>query len=207
MAFIANTMFEVKVSNSVRNQTQHVPGKFGTGTGVLFAAADCSAGFLAVQNGLIPSEGYESFGILNGNTWYFNQATNGTSGGRYGDHTGIYAFDNYDVNKAVSGENKWNLGAKTLGVGLPAGERGDFCEIIIGEQYTFGAGNFSTAPTTGSKYATIANGLLVASAEAPAAASGVYFEILRSIPVNEGTSFAGTGYVLRAARTAEAAAQ
>ena len=201
MAFIDKTMFEVTVSNSVNNQTQNVPGKFGTGTGSGFEGADCSAGMLCVQNGLIPSEGYESLAtpILNGNTWYFNAATNGGAG-RLGDHTGIYAFNNYDVNKAVSGANQWNVGAKTLGLGLPAGNRGDFCEIIIGEQYTFGRGNFSTAPTSGSLYATIANGLLVASASAPDQGSGVYFKILREKNVNEGTSFWGTGYVLQAAR-------
>ena len=177
MAFIDKTMFEVTVSNSVNNQTQNVPGKFGTGTGSEFATADCSAGFLCVRNGLIPSEGYEGVtpAILNGNTWFFNAAVDGNDG-LSGDHTGIYAFNNYDVNKAVSGANQWNVGAKTLGLGLPAGNRGDFCEIIIGEQYTFGSGNFSSEGT------------------------GVYFKILREKNVNEGTSFWGTGYVLQAAR-------
>lgn len=215
MAFIEKTMFEVKVSNSVLNQTQNVPGKFGTGTGSSFVAADCSAGLLCVQNGLLPLEGYEEFvdgagayRFLNGNSWYFNAAANGLAGGRYGDHTGIFAFNNYDVQKVGAGDQQYNLGAKTLGLGLPAGNRGDFTEIIIGEQYTFGAGNFSTAPTAGtSKFATIADGLLVASASAPAAASGVYFKILRTINLNEGTSFAGVGYVLEACRTAEAAAE
>lgn len=209
MAFVANTMFEVKVSNSVNNQTQNVPGKFGTGTGTTFAAVDCSAGTLCVQNGLIPSEGYEAKNILNGNTWYFNAATDGTSGGAQGDHTGIYAFNNYDVSKAVNGDNQWNIGFETLGLGLPAGNRGDFTEIIIGEQYTFGKGNFSTAPgdtaTTG--YATIAAGKLVYSASAPAAGSGVAFQILRRIPINQGTSFWGYGYVLKALRTAPAASK
>jgi hypothetical protein len=207
MAFIDKTMFEVTVSNSVNNQTQNVPGKFGTGTGAGFTAQDCSAGLLCVQNGLIPSEGYESVtpAILNGNTWFFNAAANG-NGGMLGDHTGIYAFNNYDVNKAVSGSNQWNVGAQTLGLGLPAGNRGDFCEIIVGEQYTFGSGNFSTAPTDSTyRYATIANGLLVASTSAPAAGSGVYFEILRQKPVNEGTTYWGVGYVLKAMR-AEASA-
>ena len=201
MSFIEKTMFEVTVSNSVNNQTQNVCGKFGTGTGADFTAADCSAGLLCVRNGLIPSEGYENLAtpILNGNTWFFNAATNGAAGNS-GDHTGIYAFNNYDVNKAVSGTNKYNVGANTLGLGLPSGERGDFCEIIIGEQYTFGTGNFSTAPQSGSLYATIANGLLVASATAPSAGDGVYFKILRSKNVNEGTSYWGTGYVLQAAR-------
>jgi hypothetical protein len=170
MAFIDNTMFEVTVSNSVRNQTQNVPGKYVTKADDVLTPADCSAGFLVAQDSLIPMEGYEGFldsnnnpRFLNGNTWNFVAATNGTSGGRYGDHTGIYAFNNYDVNKAVSGDNRWNVGAKTLGLGLPSGERGDFTEIIIGEQYTWGIGNFSTAPCAGvtTGYATIANGMLV----------------------------------------------
>ena len=201
MAFIDKTMFEVTVSNSVNNQTQNVPGKFGTGTGTGFTAQNCSAGLLCIRNGLIPSEGYEDLStpILNGNTWFFNAAVDGEDG-LLGDHTGIYAFNNYNVNRAVSGNNAWNVGANTLGLGLPAGDRGDFCEILIGEQYTFGTGNFSTAPTDGSLYATISGGLLVASATAPEADSGVYFKILRSKNINEGTSFWGTGYVLEAAR-------
>ena len=57
---MANYMFEVTVSNSVRNQIQNIPGKFGAGTGSSFAPAECEAGTLCIQNGLIPSEGYES---------------------------------------------------------------------------------------------------------------------------------------------------
>lgn len=216
MAFIAKTMFEVTVSNSVRNQTQNVAGKFNTeSTGVL-TPADASAGILAVPYSLLPLEGYESIvdgsqnpKILNGNSWNFIAAANGTSGGKYGDHTGIYAFNNYDVNKAQSGANQWNVGANTLGLGLPAGNMGDFTEIIIGEHYSFGKGNFSTAPGAGvtTGYATISNGLLVFSADAPAAASGVYFELLYLAPLTEGTSYPGDKYVLKACRTAEAAAE
>ena len=204
MAFIKNTMFEVTVSNSVNNQTQNVPGKFGTGTDADFMPADCSAGLLCVQNGLIPNEGYEDYGILNGNTWFMNEAANGAADGANGDHTGIYALNNYDVNKVTSGELQYNLGRNTLGVGLPADNRGDFTEIIVGEQYTFGAGNFSTAPSETSKYATVSNGLLVAAEAKPADGSGLYFQILRTKPINEGTTFWGTGYVLKAMRTKEA---
>lgn len=209
-----NTMFEVKVSNSARNDTQNVAGKYGTGTGSSFAPADCSSGLLCVKNGLLPLEGYESFegtsGVpvyKNGNSWYFNAATAGTSGGMYGDHTGIYACNNYDVNKVGSGSLQYNLGANTLGIGLPAGNRGDFTEIIIGEQYKFGVGNFSTAPTSAATiYATISNGLLVASQTAPTGGTGVYFEILRSEPVNVGSTYLYDGYIVVAKRTAEAAA-
>lgn len=187
-------MFEVTVSNSARNDTQNVSGKFGTGTGSSFVPAECIAGGLCVQNGLIPSEGYESFNILNGNTWYFNVAANGSAGGRKGDHTGIFAFNNYDVNKAKSGDNQWNLGANTLGLSLPAGNRGDFTELIVGEQYTWGADNFTAVPAS-QKYATIANGKFTPAAAAPTDGS-VYAEILRTKPVNEGASFVGEGYVL-----------
>lgn len=209
---MANSMFEVTVSNSVRNQIQNVAGKYGTGTGTSFVSAACPAGTLCVQNGLIPSEGYESIvdasnnpKILNGNTWYFNAATNGKSGGMLGDHTGIYAFNNYDVNKAVSGDNRWNLGANTLGLSLPAGERGDFTELIVGEQYTWGKDNFSAVPTAAQKYATIASGKFTPAAAAPTDGS-VYAEILRTKPINEGTTFWGDGYVLRIRRAAVAAA-
>lgn len=203
MAHINNTMFEVTVSNSVNNQLQNIPGVFGTDTGSSFEGEVCPSGFLCKRNGLMPSEGYGE--KLNGNTWYFNAAADG-KGDMYGDHTGIYAYNSYNVNRAVSGNNVWNVGASTLGLELPAGERGDFTEIIIGEQYTWGAGNFSTLPSDGTyKYATIANGLLVASTTPPAGGTGVYFNILRTKPMNEGTSFWGTGYVLQAMRTAEAA--
>lgn len=207
MTTIANTMFEVTVSNSLRNQTQNVAGKYGTNTGDSFVGADCSAGILCVRNGLLPLEGYESFGIKNGNSWFFNAATNGTSGGMLGDHTGIYAANTYNVNVVTSGDLSYNLGMQTLGLGIPANERGDFTEIIIGEQYSFGKGNFSTAPgdnvTTG--YATISNGRLVYSADAPNAGTGVYFQLLRVKPINEGASYQGLAYVLMALRAEPAA--
>lgn len=202
---MANYMFEVTVSNSVRNQTQNVPGKFGTGTGGSFNPLVCQAGTLCVQNGLIPSEGYEAFNILNGNTWYFNAAASGKVVGQPGDHTGIYAFNNYDVNKAVSGDNQWNLGANTLGLPLPAGNRGDFCELIVGEQYTWGKDNFTAVPTEGQIYATIANGQWTPTQTAPTDGS-VYAQILRTKPVNEGTTFWGDGYVLVIRRSVAAGA-
>lgn len=214
MAFIDKTMFEIKVSNSVRNQIQNVPGKYGTGTGSSFTESDCSAGALCVQNGLIPVTGYENIvdangnaRIVNGNTWYFNAATNGNSGGMVGDHTGIYASNTYNVQSVSVNGQIYHIGNRTLGLGIPAGEFGDFTELIVGEQYAFGIGNFSTAPTDSTyKYATISNGLLVASTTAPAAGSGVYFEILRTAPVNEGTTYWGSEYVLKVMRAAAATA-
>jgi len=211
MAFIDKTMFEITVSNTVNNQTQHIAGKFGTFAGDTFTGADCSAGILAVRHSLLPSEGYESIvdgsdkpEILNGNSWYMIAASNGAAGSLYGDHTGIYAFDNYETSRAQVGDNLYFVGGDTLGVGLPANTRGDFGEIIINEQYSFGLGNFTSEPTVG-QYATISNGKLAPAANAPAGGSGVYFKVLRKAPVTEGAYYWGDKYVLQALRTAEAA--
>lgn len=201
---MANYMFEVTVSNSVNNQTQNVPGKYGTGTGSGFTAAKCEAGTLCVKNGLIPMEGYEDFDIKNGNTWYFNATTaNVIPAGMTGDHTGIYAFNSYNVNKATdAASNSWNIGANTLGISLPAGQRGDFTELIVGEQYTWGASNFTTAVGENTYFSIGANGQWVPASAAPSASGVVYGELKRTKPMNEGTSYWGVGYVLEIKRAA-----
>lgn len=202
---MANCMFEVTVSNSVRNQVQNVTGKYGTGTGTGFTAQACPAGRLVVQNGLLPLEGYEDYKLLNGNAWYFNDAASGIVVGATGDHTGIFACNTYNVNRVSDGENAWNLGARTLGLTVPADERTDFTELYVGEQYTFGVDNFTAKPDdiTTNKYATIANGQWTATNTAPTD-GGVYAQIMRTKPVNEGTSFWGDGYVLKILRSAKA---
>ena len=206
MASIANTAFEVSVSNSTRNETQNVPGYFGSGTGDNFTPDICAAGFLVTRSELTESEGYETYSVLNGNTWRFVAAATGIVDGRPGDHTGIYAFNCYDVNSVAQGGNVWKVGANTLGLELPAGVRGDFTELIVGEQYTWGAGNFSTLPTdlTTTIYATIANGRLVATSTAPTDGS-VYLRIWRQKNFTIGTRNAGFGgYVCEVLRSVAA---
>lgn len=220
MAYIENTAFEVYVSNSKRNDTQNITGKFGsfTGTNGAFVPDVCSAGFLCVQNSLLPNEGYESAitrgtttawqeatGLNNGNSWYMTAAANGKVTGLTGDHTGIFASNTYDVNRATLGDMAINIPGKTLGLAIPEDERGDFTEIIVGEQYNFGAGNFSTKPTTSLLYCTVANGLLVAQAAAPTDGS-VYFQVMRlDGRFTEGAFDAGEKYTLRCLRSAVAA--
>ena len=206
MASIANTAFEVSVSNITRNETQNVPGYFGSGVGESFAPDICPSGFLCVRSELTESEGYEAYDILNGNTWRFVAAANGIVEGRPGDHTGIYAFNSYDTAMATQGANAWRIGANTLGLELPAGQRGDFTELIVGEQYTFGAGNFSTVPTDLSTtvYATIVNGQLVAGTAAPTDGS-VYLKIYRQKNFTVGTRNASfVGYVCEVLRSVAA---
>lgn len=218
MAYIANTAFEVYVTNSKRNDTQNITGKFGSFTGETFNPDVCSAGFLCVQNSLLPNEGYESAitrgtdtpwqaaaGLRNGNSWYMTAATNGKATGLTGDHTGIFASNTYNVNQATFGDMRINIPGKTLGLPIPADERGDFTELIVGEQYNFGAGNFSTKPTTSLLYCTIANGLLVAQAAAPTDGS-VYFQVMKlDGRFTEGAFDAGEKYTLRCLRSAVAA--
>lgn len=216
MAYIENTAFEVYVTNSKRNDTQNITGKFGsfTGTEGAFVPDACSAGFLCVQNSLLPNEGYEdaitrgtttpwqtATGIRNGNSWYMTAATDGKATGLTGDHTGIYASNTYNVARATIGDMAINIPGKTLGLAIPADERGDFTELIVGEQYNFGAGNFSTKPTTSLLYCTIANGLLTAQAAAPTDGS-VYFQVMRlDGRFTEGAFDAGEKYTLRCLRS------
>lgn len=210
MAFTANTAFEVKVSNGIYNGLTNVAGKFGSFAGSTFTPADISAGFFAVQNSLIPSEGYESIvdggsnpKILNGNTWYMVAASSGIVAGFTGDHTGIYAANTYDVNKVTNGDLQYNLGEKTLGLGIPAGERGDFHELIVGEQYKFGAGNFASLPTVG-QYVLISGGKWSASQASAPTTGAVYGKVLRTEPFNEGASYFGEGYVVQILRSVAA---
>ena len=207
MAYIANTAFEVKVSNSIYDGVQNVAGKFGSFSGSDFTPAICSAGFMVTQNSLIPSDGYEGLTnpILNGNTWYFVEAATGAVDGLTGDHTGIFAANTYNVHSVVSanGEMKYNLGANTLGLSIPADEIGDFTELRVGEQYKFGAGNFASTPTVG-EFVEIDDGLWTASSStAPSTGGVVYGQVLRSEPFNEGASFWGTGYIVRILRAAQ----
>lgn len=208
MASIANTAFEVSVSNITRNETQNIPGYFGSGTGSSFAGDICPAGFLCVRSELTDSEGYENLTtpIKNGNTWRMIAAATGVVEGRTGDHTGIYAFNSYETAMATQGTNAWRIGANTLGLELPAGQRGDFTELIVGEQYTWSAGNFSTAPTDldTTFYATIANGRLVATSTAPTDGS-VYLRIWREKNFTVGTRNASfVGYVCEVLRSVAA---
>ena len=201
MAYIANTAFEVKVSNSIYDGIQNVAGKFGSFSGATFTPDVCSAGFMCTQNSLVPNQGYERLTtpILNGNTWFFEAAATGIVAGMTGSRTGIYAANTYNVNQVVSanGDLKYNLGVNTLGLAIPADEFGDFTELMVGEMYTWGVGNFASVPPVG-QYVEIANGLFTASsATAPTTAGTVYGQVLRTEPFNEGASFWGDGYIVK----------
>lgn len=200
MSFIEETIFEVAIPDGVKNTS----GKFGKIVDNNFVSEDCSAGFLCVQHSLTDNEGYEDASYKNGNDWNFIAATDGTASGTLGDATGIYAFNNYARNRAVDGNgNVWYEGRNTLGIGLPASERGDFKELVVGKQYFFGKGNFATAPSGDThKYATIKDGRLVATATEPTTGGEVYFKIIGETGVTEGSTNWGTKYRLIVCRAA-----
>ena len=188
MAFIANTMFETKVTNAVFDETLNVAGKYQASA----ADADCSAGLLCVRASLLPNEGYTS--IYNTNAYIFNAAEDT-------DITGIYACNPFQVQEGSSQRgNVYKIGAETLGLGIPAGEVDTFTEIQFDNKsiYRFGAGNLSAAISTNTFF-TVDNGLLVPGASAPNAGTP-YFKLVGSGVATEGAYASMTYYDVMACR-------
>lgn len=191
MPSIPNTGFEVKVTNMQYNATQNIAGVFHNAKDEVEA---CPSGFLCTRKKLLPNSGYA--GVNNGNAWIMEAAVSGAPSAS-GTVPKIYAFNSYDVNRVGQGNNTWMMGANTFGLELPAdGIPGTFTEIIEGEQYVFGSGNFATLPadTATAIYATIADGLLVASATEPPAGTGFWFEITAKVNPTVGTRNWGDAY-------------
>ena len=117
MAYIANTAFEVRVSNHEFDSVANITGKFQNSTP---ADEICSAGFLCKRVSLITNEGYS--GIKNGNTWIMQA----------GEATDIlYAANPHNVNELtdpVSG-NTYKVDRDTLGLPIPAGVEDTFTLI------------------------------------------------------------------------------
>ena len=188
MAFIANTMFETKVTNAVFDETLNVAGKYQASS----ADVDCSAGLLCVRASLLPNKGYS--GIYNTNAYIFNAAADT-------DITGIYACNPFQVQEAASQRgNVYKIGAETLGLGIPAGEVDTLTEIEFDNKsiYRFGAGNLSAAISTNTFF-TIDDGLLVPGASAPKAGTP-YFKLVGTGVATEGAYASMTYYDVMACR-------
>lgn len=207
MPTIAKTAFEVKNSNIRFNDLQNVPGYFGEVSGNDYTYADCPAGYLCVSNGLAENEGYETFDIINGETHNFVVAANGNPvAGKTGDKTGIYVCNTHDVQRVKDAQgNVYNVGKNTLGLPLPAGERCTFTELVVGEKYKWGEGNFKTLPASGQNYATIDGGQWKGASSAPTG-GGIYAEIIPAAAgqsaFEKGTRKAFNGYWLKICRAA-----
>ena len=189
MSFIANTAFEARITNNDRENLSHIAGLYQSG-GV---GADCSAGLLCVRASQAPNEGFDNPSgtrVYNENAWIMNAAGDSATVDDV-----IYACDAYDNQLVGNGANNWFLGAKTLGLGVPAGRWGNFTRIDFDNQsvYRFGIGNLSAAISTNT-YFTIANGLLVPTASAPTTTGAPYFKLRGTGKFVEGNGEAFTYY-------------
>ena len=191
MAYTAKTAFEARVSNNEWDNLVNVTGQFQSGSPA--ADADCSAGFLCVRGENLPCEGFP--GVVNENAFYMTAAA-----ATVNIDDVIYACNTYDSKKVSDGVNAWHVGHATLGLGIPAGERGTFTEVVFNNKnvYRFGVGN-TTDEGAGSFY-TIANGLLAPANAAPETAGSIYFKAVGTGNFVEG-NIDSFGYVdLRACK-------
>lgn len=183
MAYVANTAFRPLVTNRANDETLNITGKFQASS----ADAICSAGTICVKTTQLPNEGYT--GVNNENAWVMNVATALAN-------APVYACNTYEVNEIadpVTGA-RYRVGANTLGLPAQAGQRVTFTRIAFGEGkiYRFGAGNFTTAPSTTKIYITVDDGFLEASDTAPSSGDK-YFKVVGSGTFTQG-AYAGFGY-------------
>lgn len=194
MAYIANTAFEIKISNHEFDSIANITGKYQSSS----ADAVICPGFLATRASLIPNEGYYQVGpggstvtLNNTNTWIMNDAVDTDTAQK-----GIYACNPFDVNMVSDGQgNFYKVGANTLSIQVPAGHLTTWTKIEFNNNnvYRFGVGNLSTTLSTNT-YFTIDDGLLVPGASAPATAGVPYFELVQTGTFTEGP-YAAFGFV------------
>lgn len=188
MASIAKTMFSQRVTNAQHDDLANITGLFKNGSA---QNEICAAGFLCTRSTQLASEAYA--GVYNDNAWEMVAATDAADAS-----TGVYAANSYNVNEiydSVHG-NVYKVGASTLGLEIPAGERGTFTKIdfLSGDKiYRFGEGNMSTTVST-NKFFTVDDGLLVPTASAPVTAGAIYFELIGTGTAIEGTYASLTYY-------------
>lgn len=195
--------FEVIVSNSKNNDTQNVTGIAINGDG---DAEEAFAGGLYVQSEKTLNEGYTANGLHNLNTPYMQLAEGGAVEGKPGDHTGIYACNTYDVNKLSDGGLLIiNFPGKTLGLITPAGERTDYTELIVGEQYKFGEVNFANADISGladGDVVEIENGVFKKGSLDSVEAGYVYGKVHEFRAFTEGANHGTMGVIVEICRKA-----
>ena len=192
MASIAKTMFSQRVTNAVHDDLANITGLFLNGDE---EAEICAAGFLCTRSAQLESEAYA--GVYNENAWEMIAATDDADV-----YTGVYACNTYNVNQITDTAhgNVYKIGQSTLGLEVPAGERGTFTKIDFASNdkiYRFGEGNVDGEVGT-KTFFTIDDGLLVPADSAPATAGAIYFELVGTGAQIEGTYAAMNYYDLMA---------
>lgn len=179
MAYIANTAFEPRIVNNRFDDLCNIAGLYQASG----ANADCSAGLLCIQDEQTNCEGFT--GVKNENSWIMNAASDAAN-----IDTPVYACNTYDTQLISAPDgNNYFVGSRTLGLGAPAGRYCTFTHIDFDGRsvYRFGIGNLSAA-LGDNKFFTIANGLLVPAAAAPATAGSIYFKLMGTGNFTEGTT-------------------
>lgn len=188
MAKIANTAFEPRITNGRFDDLINVAGMYQESG----ADAVASAGLLCKRDSQLPNEGYDNPAgrVYNENAWIMVAAGSTDNADEV-----IYACNTYDVQYIESDGNLYAVGSRTLGLPSLLGRPCTFTRIDFDGQkvYRFGIGNLS-APLGDNEYFTIANGLLVPAASAPATAGAIYFKLLGTGNFVEGNA-ASFGYV------------
>lgn len=187
MAAIANSAFELRVSNHMFDTTKNITGKFQEGSPA--ADAVCAAGFLVVPGDKLPNEGYAD--LVNENAYIMGAAASATA-------EAIYACNTFNVQELTDAfGNAYKVGTNTLGLAIPAGQRGTYTRLDEGDILRLGVGNFTTAISTNG-FATLGTstnaGKLVPAASAPTATGTWYFSIEGSGNFTQG-AYSGFGYV------------
>lgn len=181
MAYIANTAFEPRIVNNRFDDLCNIAGLYQTTPG---NNADCSAGLLCVRGALTDCEGFP--GVKNENSWIMAAA-----GADATIDTPVYACNTYDTQLLAGKRDGLNyyVGTETLGLGAPAGRYCTFTHIDFDNRsvYRFGIGNLSAALGE-NKFFTIADGLLVPAASAPATAGSIFFWLQGTGNFTEGTT-------------------
>lgn len=193
MAYIANTAFEIKISNHEFDSIANITGKFQN----VGADEEICPGFLCCREIRTPNEGYENVGpagstvtLKNTNTWNMRAADGSDKA-----LDGIYACNPFDVNMASDGQgNFWKVGANTLSIKVPAGYLTTWTKIEFNNNnvYRFGIGNLS-AELGDNEYFTIVGGKLAPTNDV--IGPGIpFFELIRTGTFTEG-AYAAFDYV------------
>lgn len=201
MAYIANTAFEVKVSNHEFDSIANITGIFRNASK---EEEICSAGFLCTRDERTVNKGYNAVGpsgatvtLYNKNTWYMKAAESTDLA-----QTGIYACNPFDVNMLVDGVTNavYKVGSNTLGLAAPAGYPTTFTQILFNNVnvYRFGLGDVNGEIST-NRFFTISGGLLVPAATAPTTINGApFFELVDTGNFTQGAYDGFTYYDLLA---------
>ncbi len=185
MAAIANSAFELRVSNHMFDTTKNITGMFQEGQTP--AAAVCAAGQLVVPGERLPNEGYPQ-GIVNENAYYMAAAASGAV-------DFLYACNTFNVQELVDGfGNAYKVGTNILGLAVPAGQRGTYTRLDEGDQIRVGIGNMSAAVGENGFATVSAAGLFTPAAAAATTTGTWYFEIIGTGNFTQG-AYAGFGYV------------